>query len=342
MQTNQGKIASLELMRIIAMFAVFVIHCGVLLHGPLINETPWLAYIVNQSSRFAVPFFFVLSGYLIYPKLLQAPLTIASAYSKPLLKVWAVWSLIYLLNPMRWQVVAEQGYISERLGYVNWLFATPLNALLEGGFVHLWFIPALLMAVFIIAFCLQYKLQRFVWPIAISLYLYGLLAGSYVNISDFWSPFFTRNGPFMSTLFVLIGFAIRQYQWRLSTFKCLAILLFGMLLHFSEAYFLSDYEMVFNSHDYLFFTPLWAAGLFLLLLNFPDFGRHPITFKLGKSVLGIYFAHFIVLFPLFNIARMIGVTGYSKDAFMLFFGMLMTTLLVFFIQKTPLKKWLIR
>ncbi|MCV6069875.1 hypothetical protein OFP26_30320, partial [Escherichia coli] len=67
------------------------------------------------------------------------------------MKIWLVWSVISLLMPFQWQVVAEAGYLAERQGYCEYLASAPLNSLLEGGLVHLWFIPALVIAVAIIA-----------------------------------------------------------------------------------------------------------------------------------------------------------------------------------------------
>ena len=72
-------------------------------------------------------------------------------YSKPLLKVWLAWSIISLLMPFNLGKVMEVGYLAEREGYWGFLMSTPLNSLFEGGLVHLWFIPALICAVAILA-----------------------------------------------------------------------------------------------------------------------------------------------------------------------------------------------
>jgi len=85
-----------------------------------INEVPWIGYILNQTSRFAVPLFFLISGYLIQPKLVSSPWETIINYSKPLLRVWVVWSIICLALPFNLARVEELGYLGERQGY--WAF----------------------------------------------------------------------------------------------------------------------------------------------------------------------------------------------------------------------------
>jgi surface polysaccharide O-acyltransferase-like enzyme len=98
---HSNKIASLELGRLIAMFAIIFLH----------------SQSLNQLSRFAVPFFFLLSGFLIQPKLSRDPFTTLKNYSLPLIQVWLVWSVICLLMPFNWHAFLTNGYIAERIGY---------------------------------------------------------------------------------------------------------------------------------------------------------------------------------------------------------------------------------
>lgn len=100
-------------------------------------------------------------------------------YCSPLLRVFVVWSVISLLMPFNFQVLAEHGYLAERQGYWGFLAQTPLNSLLEGGLVHLWFIPALILAATITACLAKAKRLEMLIPLAFVLYVYGVLAGSY-------------------------------------------------------------------------------------------------------------------------------------------------------------------
>lgn len=64
---NHPKIASLELGRVIAMLAIIALHCQLFTTYWFLDDEPWVAYLFNQSTRFAVPLFFLISGYLIQP-----------------------------------------------------------------------------------------------------------------------------------------------------------------------------------------------------------------------------------------------------------------------------------
>lgn len=114
---KKQKIASLEFARIIAMLAIVGLHCQMALTYWQWNGIPWVGYMLNQLARFAVPLFFLISGYLIQPKLSHSPIDTLKNYAKPLMKVWLIWSMISLLMPFQWQTVAEAGYLAERQGY---------------------------------------------------------------------------------------------------------------------------------------------------------------------------------------------------------------------------------
>ncbi|WP_394246703.1 acyltransferase [Vibrio profundi] len=336
------RIASFELGRVIAILAIIGLHCQMALTYWQVDQVPWVGYLLNQSARFAVPLFFLISGYLIQPKLEQDPWGTLSRYSKPLLKVWLAWSIISLLMPFNLATVFEHGYLAEREGYWSFLMTAPLNSLLEGGLVHLWFIPALVIAVLILAALIDMSLHRFILPVATVLYLYGVLAGSYINLTEFEPSFFTRNGPFFSTLMVSIGFMVRQNQWRISSKWALVSLVLGMAVHFYEAFWLMDYDMAFNEHDFLFGTVFWAFGVFMLLLANPKVGNMKWVSLLSKRMLGIYVSHLLVIILMFNVMGMLEIVGLAKDAIVYVSVIFLSFALVAGFEKTPLKKWLLR
>ncbi|WP_114765444.1 acyltransferase [Vibrio rhodolitus] len=336
------KITSIELGRLVAIFVIVAMHCQMFLSYFLYQETPWFGFIFNQSTRFAVPLFFLISGYLIQPKLTATPMATLKSYCAPLLRVFVIWSVICLLMPFNLHKVMTEGYLAERSGYWGYLMQAPVNTLLEGGLVHLWFIPALMIAALITALLLQAGKGRLLLPVALVLYIYGVLAGSYVNITELWSPFFTRNGPFFSTLMFAIGFVIRERNIQASPAQGIVLALLGMTLHFGEAYFLTGYEQAFNANDYLFGTMLWGTGIFLFLLAKPNLGNTAWVMNLSKSVLAIYVAHLPIIIVMMNVTGAMQLTGPAKDAVVFSGTVILTLLLVKGIEKTPLNKWLFR
>jgi surface polysaccharide O-acyltransferase-like enzyme len=340
--TPSQHIASIELGRVIAILAIIGLHGQVALTYWQIDEVPWIGYVLNQAARFAVPLFFLISGYLIQPKLTASPWTTVVNYSKPLLKVWLVWSIICLVMPFNLAKVEEFGYLGERQGYWGFLMNTPLNSFLEGGLVHLWFIPALVCAVLIIALLVELKLNKLLLPIAIALYGYGALAGSYATLTGLEAPFFTRNGPFFSTLLVTAGFLIRQHQWHLSSAKALGLVAVGMIIHFSEAAWLTQFDIAFNIHDFLFGTALWGIGVFMWLLANPNIGNYAWVRAISNRMLGIYVSHLLIIIVLFNVCGILGITELAKDVTVFFGTVLLSFGLVAGIEKTPLRRVLLR
>ncbi|WP_413113564.1 acyltransferase [Thaumasiovibrio sp. DFM-14] len=340
--SNSNKIASLELGRALSMFAIVILHCHILYQGPLINETPWLAYTVNQLARFGVPFFFILAGYLVQPKLTNSPFATLLNYGRPLMRIWLVWSLICLTIPFNIEVALTHGYFAERQGFWGWLLQTPINTMMEGGLVHLWYIPGLLCGLAVITIALHFKRLGLLWLVALGLYLFGVAGGSYLTLTELWTPFFTRNGPFFSTLMILLGVEIRRKSIRLSLMQSLMLAALGLVIHFSEAFWLYGYDIPFNIHDFLLGTPLWGAGIFMMLLSRPTFGDHPITFKLANRVLGVYVAHLPIFLIMLNLSTTFGIEGYLKDLFVVAATFSISLLVVEGILRTPLKRWLLR
>ncbi len=336
------KIQSIEFGRVIAIFAIVAMHCGLFLSYWQHEEVPWFGYLFNQATRFAVPLFFLVAGYLIQPKITAHPIATLRSYSLPLIRVFVVWSIICLLMPFNFQALFEHGYLAERQYYWGYLAETPVNSLLEGGLVHLWFIPALLLAVAVCALLAKFKALHLLLPLGVVLYVYGALAGSYHVVTDLWSPFFTRNGPFFSTLLFAIGFTIRQRSIRLSSSQALAIALIGMACHFAEAFFLYGYGQGLNENDYVFGTFLWGSGLFLWLLAKPDFGAGSWLTSLSKYVLPIYVAHLPISILMMNFAGFNGLYGAGKDLVVFFGTVLLTFLLMKGTEKTPIYRWLFR
>ncbi|MEZ8628034.1 acyltransferase [Vibrio splendidus] len=340
--TPSQHIASIELGRVIAILAIIGLHGQVALTYWQIDEVPWIGYVLNQTARFAVPLFFLISGYLIQPKLAASPWTTFINYSKPLLKVWLAWSIICLVMPFNLAKVEEFGYLGEREGYWGFLMSTPLNSFLEGGLVHLWFIPALVCAVLIIALLVELKLNKLLLPIAIALYGYGFLAGSYATLTGLEAPFFTRNGPFFGTLMVTLGFLIRQNQWKVSSTKALVLLALGMLIHFAEAAWLTTFDVGFNMNDFLFGTALWGMGVFMWLLANPNMGNYTWVRAISNRMLGIYVSHLLIIIVLFNVCGVLGITELAKDVTVFFGTVLLSFGLVVGIEKTPLRRVLLR
>ncbi|WP_019612830.1 acyltransferase [Psychromonas ossibalaenae] len=340
---HQNKISSIELGRLLAIIAIIFIHTR-----PFITtifgsgEDTSFGLFLNQISRFAVPLFFIISGYFIAPKLIASPLAHLKIYSLPLLKIWVSWSVIYLLFPINALALSQKGYLAERLSYWDRLAASPLNSLFEGGLVHLWFLPALICAVAIIALLLLTKQVRWLLTIAAVLFIYGVAAGSYQPMTELSAPIFTRNGPFFSTLFVAIGFEIRRREFTMTNIGAWLFIVTGIVIHFCEAYYLTYFGQSFSVHDFLFGTLFWTLGLFMLLLNHPNWGNYRWLQNAAQHSLGIYLVHMLVVIVMMNINGIIQMNSSLASIITPLAAFFVSLALIQLIRKAPFQHLLLR
>ena len=303
------RIASIECGRFLAIVAVMMIHSSPFANpfDPTLWSEPFYLYLggaINQLCRFAVPFFFLCSGFFLQPKLEGAGRWGALwRYCRPLLLLWVSWSLLYLLIPFNPLAAADSGYLAAMAPQWQMLLADPLNQWWVGGMVHLWFLPALMLAVLILALCQQARRPGLALALGATLYLLALIGGSYGKpiLGAEWA-LMTRNGPFFSLLFVALGFMIRQRHWTLSSSLALRLLWVGMLGYLLEGLLLKLWwQIPFGRHDFLLCSVPWAVGLFCWLLANPTLGRGSWLERQAPKVLGLYCLHMLLviwLFPL--------------------------------------------
>ncbi|WP_438405625.1 acyltransferase family protein, partial [Aeromonas hydrophila] len=138
----------------------------------------WLSGTINQLCRFDVPLFLLCAGYFLQPRLSrEAPLTVAWRYCRPLLLLWLVWSLVYLLVPFNPLDAVQQGYLASLRGQWQFQLGDPLNGWLVGGMLHLWFLPALIMAVTLLALCYRLGRPSLALWLGLGLYPLALMGG---------------------------------------------------------------------------------------------------------------------------------------------------------------------
>ncbi len=302
------RISSIECGRVIAILAVMTIHVSPFAHpfDPTLwgsESYLWLSGIINQLCRFAVPLFFLCAGYFLQPKLSAgAPMSVAWRYCRPLLQLWLVWSLVYLLVPFNPLNAIEQGYLNSLNAQWQFQLGDTVNRWLVGGMIHLWFLPALIMAVALLALCYRLGRPALALWLGAGLYLLALLGGSYAKplLGEEWL-LLTRNGPFFSLLFVALGARLRLQQWQSSARTGWWLLLSGLALYGLEACVLRAFSGIpLTRHDFLLGSVPWAVGLFGLLLAHPDWGKGSWLARQSPKVLGLYCLHMMLVVWLFT------------------------------------------
>lgn len=327
---------ALDIAKFISAFLVICIHCGPLLD---VSETGNFV-LVQIIARLAVPFFFVASGFLLFQKIdLQREWNDYENKAKlkhyvgRLCKIYLIWTILYL--PFNYLLVSENGIsLMEILRYLRDFFFT-------GSYYHLWFLPALIVAVVIVyGLLFLVGLQKTIW-ISFILYLLGMAGNVYADfilqlplmgkLLDIYLKVFstTRNGLFFGVLFVVIGavFAKRNFY-----FKNRYVVLGGLtsiILLFVECFLLREYGFMNDlTSMYLMNIPcMFFIFLFLLRLNLK---KHKIYKTLRVMSLLIYVMHVMVI----NVVVKVAPTMHSLAAYgIVVFVTVLLSLLLYLISK---------
>ena len=176
------RIASIDAFRSIAMMAVVVIHAP-----PFWAERAtlgeWPAIIVNQAARFAVPFFFIISGFFLARSVVTSArpaVMVATKQARRIAVVLLFWSLAYLFFIPDFLFLFSTQSIPQSI-YWNFLglLQHPVQLLHQSTRIHLWFMVALLECLLLTIVWRRWapKIDVAVWVFLF--YLIGMATGPY-------------------------------------------------------------------------------------------------------------------------------------------------------------------
>lgn len=298
------RIQSVDIVRVLAILGVIIIHTQ-----PFIGEHVHpgmdfnLGVLLNQFARFAVPFFFVISGYFWASKFDEAKsLTRPTVnIARRIAVIFFAWSAIYLLptNLLKALEYGPLGPIKTIYWNLNWylrvLIDDPVNGFMQGTKGHLWFLMSLLCSLAISAVLLARNMKRTLIALSLILYLIGLFGKAYADTPfGFHSNFNFRNGPFFGLIFFVSGYILNRIRPKASWFLTgLVLTAFGFCLHFLELFMLKYYWNTTTIQDYVVGTYFVGIGVALIALANPPFLRMQKVFFIGPMVLGIYAIHLV-------------------------------------------------
>lgn len=264
--------------------------------------------VVNQLARFAVPFFFTVSGYF-WGRKIRAGAAVGPtslAMIRWLLLLYAVWSLLYLL-PYNLTSISQYGIFGPlKLSYWNarHLVAHPQLLLLEGTEQHLWYLAALAWAVALTGALVAWRRVTTLVILAVSLYVFAVAAYAYAETPLGISvPFCTRDGPFFGTVFFVTGYLLSGSTPRSGWLWRGAVLLAaGCALHLLEVTALWRWYHSYPLKEFVFGTYLMGVGAAVMALSDHPGIRSRALARLGPATLGVYLVN-----PVF--ADMLGPVG---------------------------------
>lgn len=254
---------NIDYFRFILCLLVIPIHTQPLFRDAYLAE--WL--IVNGVSRIVVPCFFIISGFYIHTKLDDKKKI--QKYVLHCLMVYIAWSLIYL--PV----------------YYETTYPRTILLFMLTGFYHLWFVPALMVGVIMLAIAKKtIKNDNIILISGIVLFLIGYI----MENAGFPYRLFC-NGVFFGYPLLSLGYYVQRTDLtnKIKSNHLYILLVISVVLVFLESY------LNFTKFHYcnLFVTHYLLCPLLLMYVLRRKEPRLKIN-NLGKIASGVYYVHVLV------------------------------------------------
>ncbi len=272
----------IELLKLIAVFFVVIIHN---------RFAPPFGFIMDTLARFAVPVFFMITGYFIVGS--PAPLEKLKKQIFKLSEYYIAYVLIYILN---YFIIALW---TNKLMAFKYSLETNIKSLLISptmGF-HLWYVINIIWVLMIVYIFAHFNKLKVLFILSSILHLIGILL-SHLSLYLFHKALplsATRNFLFFGLFYVMLGIGIKKLdisKIKLNQLSLLTVAVIICLLQVAERFM---WEHLFKSSfgDYFFTTIIASSALFIYALRSSI--NHPFIEKLSSYSMPIYFLHVLVM-----------------------------------------------
>jgi surface polysaccharide O-acyltransferase-like enzyme len=292
------RIRSVDTFRVLAIIAVIGLHTA---HHDGVRAVGYgwdVQTLLDQFERFAVPLFFIVSGYFwAQPGIEPREQWLRSLrVCQRVLVIFVSWALVYAAVDAI-DAVSKDGvraalhqlldaWRGDRLGVQR--------VLLEGVTSHLWFLPALACAVLVSGALLARRMRGALIVLALVLFAVALAGKPYADTPvGFDTPFNLRDGPFFGLVFFVTGTELRRWRLPATIWPGLLLAMAGFALQLLEVRWLHRHFGASLIQDYVASTWLYGLGVGLMALSDAPPLRAPALASLGPLVLGIYASHYL-------------------------------------------------
>ena len=287
-----GRNYTVDFIRTLGALSVIAVHMH---YGGIGDQA---VNVISLFARWAVPFFFMASGFYFEGK---SRFNLNGEFLKTLKNLIGIFiasNLIYF-------------FIAAKTEYYTLSDIFSLRSILLGDYIHLWFIGAMIFAYILLWFILSNGWGKLMLPLSILILLFVLIVDPY-------STFFNIHieGPFarflISVPFLFIGFVYSQNSANriFNIVTGSALTLFGFLLQFVEGYviFYHSKKNLFR-HEFLLGTFLLAIGIFILSQSIKT-NKDTLISRIGREYsLLIYLYHPLIIVVVFFLIKKMGLQG---------------------------------
>lgn len=261
----------------------------------------------------AVPFFFAVSGFLLFNKIENTETTehkgIIIKYLKKIVLMYLIWSLIYVAFNVA--AFCKFGVTSQDvIGYIH-------QCIVYSTYDTIWFLPALAVGVVMVYFMRKAMPIRYMLIVAVIFYIIGMLGVTYSGIvakSEILSLVYgaytkvfltTRNGFFNGFPFVALGayvaYEVNKGKYKKANVKYIALCAVFGILFVAEAFAAKKFLSAPNANTvFMLFPFVYFAIKFLLGVSIPDNKICYVLRKLSTTMFlsqRIFLTALPVLFP---------------------------------------------
>jgi surface polysaccharide O-acyltransferase-like enzyme len=268
-----NRLPGVDLLRILGILAVITIHAFSYHFQNGIPRNFNSVEIIYVLVRFAVPYFFVTSGYFWGRKIVRGadPLQTSLRFCKRILIIFIVWSLIYLLPHDLFEIYNRgfAGSFQNSIERAIFLSHHPLWIALSGTATHLWFLPSLLICVVVCTCFLMMRQVGLLMVFSTGLYVAGVLSNAYLKTPiGFHLPFDTTRGPCLGVVLFASGYLLSTRKINPSwLWKGCLILIAGLVLQFLELIILRGRFGIISLPDYVFGTYFLGLGCCMIAVS---------------------------------------------------------------------------
>jgi len=257
----------------------------------------------------ALPFFFLFSGYFFTRSILKGkPVgALFANFCKRLIPVFFCYQILYALIPKSGasflKDVTLYGWLKSYYWYFLDLNQHPVYLILLGVKYHLWFLPALFIGLGVVALFYRYRKEIFMIPMVFVIYFGMFMIKIYADYCHL--PSDTLNivlGIISAITYCSCGSMIARYSWPQKI--ALSLISFGVFLMALQSYFMYINHFDITWVDLVGRLPT-SAGVFMLALLYPEWGKGTFFPKLGVVTLWIYGLHPFVLDQLYPLKQYI-------------------------------------
>jgi surface polysaccharide O-acyltransferase-like enzyme len=306
------RIHSLDALKGVALLAVFFIHArGSFIENYQVNTIP--GFILINTARFAVPVFFLISGYIFHVKTENHG---SWSYTKKYLKNVGKY---YILGSVFWLVIqAAILFVNSFLeiemlsGYIQLKIFSLESILYFGDAVspHLWFLTALFISIALIHLFDRINRFKTLFGLSTILHLIGILSIAYHVPVGFKVPI--NDALFFGLFLTSAGYYIEEKKPELKERRKLLLssTVILIVLHLVERTALA---VILNSSPpykwsgFSFLTAPMSISIFLYALSRPELGEDSRLSEYGRETLWGYILHPAVLGLLIGLTTLIEV-----------------------------------